>query len=223
MRINRRIRVSPVRLIGPDGEQIGIVPTSEAYNRAQELGLDLVEVSPNSRPPVCRIMDFGKYKYELSKKDKLAKKKQHVFQLKEMRYRPKIDEHDYQFKTKHVREFLESGSKVKAFVLYRGREMAHIELGRKILDRLIEDMSDIAVVDVQPKLEGRNMNMILSPKPEILKKVQAEKTQKKPTEKPESKTPEDGDEQVDSANEEAPESADEDVSSVADDAKVNEE
>lgn len=186
MRINRRIRVTPVRLIGPDGEQIGIVPTSEAYNRAQELGLDLVEVSPNSRPPVCRIMDFGKYKYELSKKDKLAKKKQHVFQLKEMRYRPKIDEHDYQFKTKHVREFLESGSKVKAFVLYRGREMAHIELGRKILDRLIEDMSDIAVVDVQPKLEGRNMNMILSPRPEILRKVQSEKTPKKTEEKPES-------------------------------------
>ena len=146
--------------------------------------MDLVEVSPNSRPPVCRIMDFGKYKYELSKKDKLAKKKQHVFQLKEMRYRPKIDEHDYQFKTKHVREFLESGSKVKAFVLYRGREMAHTELGRKILDRLIEDMSDIAVVDVQPKLEGRNMNMILSPKPEILKKVQTEKTKKKPSDKP---------------------------------------
>jgi translation initiation factor IF-3 len=186
VRINRRIRVTPVRLIGPDGEQIGIVPTSEAYNRAQELGLDLVEVSPNSRPPVCRIMDFGKYKYELSKKDKLAKKKQHVFQLKEMRYRPKIDEHDYQFKTKHVREFLESGSKVKAFVLYRGREMAHIELGRKILDRLIEDMSDIAVVDVQPKLEGRNMNMILSPRPEILRKVQSEKTPKKTEEKPES-------------------------------------
>jgi len=186
VRINRRIRVSPVRLIGPDGEQIGIVPTSEAYNRAQELGLDLVEVSPNSRPPVCRIMDFGKYKYELSKKDKLAKKKQHVFQLKEMRYRPKIDEHDYQFKTKHVREFLESGSKVKTFILYRGREMAHTELGRKILDQLIKNISNIAVVDVLPKLEGRNMNMILSPKPEILKKVQTEKTKKKPTDKSES-------------------------------------
>lgn len=210
MRINRRIRVSPVRLIGPDGEQIGIVPTSEAYNRAQELGLDLVEVSPNSRPPVCRIMDFGKYKYELSKKDKLAKKKQHVFQLKEMRYRPKIDEHDYQFKTKHVREFLESGSKVKAFVLYRGREMAHIELGRKILDRLIEDMSDIAVVDVQPKLEGRNMNMILSPRPEILKKVQVERTRKKP-EKPESDSKSDSEDEP-----EAQEVEGEDVSSDVD-------
>jgi translation initiation factor IF-3 len=176
--------VSPVRLIGPDGEQIGIVPTSEALKRAEDYGLDLVEVSPNSRPPVCRIMDYGKYKYEASKKDKLAKKKQHVFQLKEMRYRPKIDEHDYQFKTKHVREFLESGSKVKAFVLYRGREMAHIELGRKILDRLVEDMSDIAVVDSPPKLEGRNMNMVLSPKPEIMKKVQSEKAKKKEAPRP---------------------------------------
>jgi translation initiation factor IF-3 len=170
-------------LIGPDGEQIGIVPTNEALERAQDLGLDLVEVSPNSRPPVCRIMDYGKYKYELSKRDKAAKKKQHVFQLKEMRYRPKIDEHDYQFKTKHVREFLESGSKVKAFVLFRGREMAHVELGRKILDRLIQDMEEIAVVDVQPRLEGRNMNMILSPKPEIVKRVNVERSKKKESKK----------------------------------------
>ena len=152
------------------------MPTSEALSRAREVGLDLVEVSPNSRPPVCRIMDYGKYKYELSKKDRAAKKKQHIFQLKEMRYRPKTDEHDYQFKTKHVRAFLESGSKVKAFVLYRGREMAHIELGRKILDRLVEDLADIANVDVPPKMEGRHMNMILSPKPDILKRASAGKT-----------------------------------------------
>ena len=178
MRVNDRIRVSPVRLIGPDGSQIGIVPTSEALERAEEAGLDLVEISPNSRPPVCRIMDYGKYKYEASKKDKLAKKKQHVFQLKEMRYRPKIDEHDYSFKTRHVREFLQSGSKVKAYVFFRGREMAHIELGRAVLDRLVKDMEDIAVVDVVPKLEGRKMNMILSPKPEIVKQAYAAKSQK---------------------------------------------
>ncbi|MFZ5979592.1 MAG: translation initiation factor IF-3 [Candidatus Zixiibacteriota bacterium] len=179
VRVNDRIRVSPVRLIGPDGDQLGIIPTSEALNRAAEAGLDLVEVSPNSRPPVCRIMDFGKYKYELSKKDKLAKKKQHTFQMKEMRFRPKIEEHDYQFKTRHVREFLESGNKVKVFVIYRGREMAHLEFGRDVLDRVIKDLEEIALVDVPPKLEGRNMSMLLSPKPEVLKKIQAAKSSRK--------------------------------------------
>jgi len=161
------------------------LPTREALDRAHELGLDLVEVSPNSRPPVCRIMDFGKYKYELSKKDKLAKKKQHTFQLKEMRYRPKIDEHDYQFKTRHVREFVESGSKVKVFVFFRGREMAHIEFGRKILDRVVTDLADVAVIDVPSRLEGNNMSMVLSPRPEVVKKAQSTKTavpkQPKPT------------------------------------------
>ena len=171
LRINYRIKISPIRLIGPDGEQIGIVPTEEALEKAREYELDLVEVSPNSRPPVCRILDYGKYKYELSKKDKLAKKKQHSFQLKEMRYRPKIDEHDYQFKTKHVREFIEAGSKVRAFVMYHGREMAHIEFGRKILDRVIEDLKDVAVVETMPKLEGRNMSMVLIPTPEVMKQL----------------------------------------------------
>lgn len=124
-------------------------------------------------------MDFGKYKYELSKKDKLAKKKQHTFQMKEMRFRPKIEEHDYQFKTRHVREFLESGNKVKVFVIYRGREMAHLEFGRDVLDRVIKDLEEIALVDVPPKLEGRNMSMLLSPKPEVLKKIQAAKSSRK--------------------------------------------
>ena len=161
-----------MRLIGPDGEQIGIIPTSEAFNKARELGLDLVEVAPTSRPPVCRILDFGKYKYELSKKDKLSKKKQHTFQLKEMRYRPKIDEHDYRFKTKHVREFLESGSKVRVFVMFRGREMTRKEFGRKILDRVTEDLKDIALVDVAPKMDGRTMSMIMSPLAEVMRKLQ---------------------------------------------------
>jgi translation initiation factor IF-3 len=175
-------------LIGPNGDQLGILPTSEAQKRAAEFGLDLVEVSPNSRPPVCRIMDFGKYKYELSKKDKLAKKKQHTFQMKEMRFRPKIEEHDYKFKTKHIRAFVESGNKVKVFVIFRGREMAHIEYGQKILDRVKEDMDDIALLDVEPKLEGRNLSMIISPKPEVLKKVQAEKgTRKKKPDLPDKK------------------------------------
>ena len=183
MRVNRRIRVSPVRLIGPDGEQVGILPTNEALERAEQAGLDLVEVSPNSRPPVCRIMDYGKYKYELSKKDKQAKKRQHSFQLKEMRFRPKIDEHDFEFKTKHVRGFLESGSQVKVFVMFRGREMAYTEQGRKVLDRVAEELSDVGMVENPPKMEGRHMNMVMAPRPEVMKDIkkkaeQAEKQEK---------------------------------------------
>jgi translation initiation factor IF-3 len=142
------------------------------------LGLDLVEVSPNSKPPVCRILDYGKYKYELAKKDKLAKKKQHSFQLKEMRYRPKIDEHDFQFKTKHVSEFIEAGSKVRVFVMFRGREMAHTEFGRDVLDRVAETLKDITVIESPPKLEGRNMSMTLSPTPEVLKKLKDSRKKK---------------------------------------------
>lgn len=187
--------MSPIRLIGPQGEQIGILPTREALDRARDAGLDLVEVAPTSRPPVCRIMDFGKYKYELSKKDKAAKKKSHAFQLKEMRYRPKIDDHDFTFKTKHVREFLESGSKVKVYVQFRGREMAHQEFGRVIVDNVIKELADVGSVDAPPKMEGNTLSMVLSPKPEVMRKVQASrlhtKTQKetresedKPVEEP---------------------------------------
>jgi translation initiation factor IF-3 len=166
-----------VRLIGPQGEQIGIVPTSEALGRARELGLDLVEVSPNTRPPVCRILDFGKYKYELAKRDKISKKKQHAFQLKEMRYRPKIDDHDFNFKLNHIRGFLSEGSKVRAFVMFRGREMAHIEFGRAILDQLVKETADLANVDMAPTQEGNTMNCVLSPKPELLKKLSQQKAQ----------------------------------------------
>lgn len=167
-----------MRLISEDGEQLGVLPIKEAMDRAGGLGLDLVEISPNSRPPVCRIMDYGKYKYELAKKDKVAKKKSHSFQLKEMRFRPKIDEHDYQFKMKHVREFLMQGSKVRAFVLFRGREMTRIEFGRKILERLEEDLGEIATVDSRPKMEGRSMTMVMSPRSEVVKKAQDAKAKK---------------------------------------------
>ena len=146
------------------------MPTNEALERAGSLGLDLVEVAPNSRPPVCRILDYGKFKYELSKKDKVAKRKQHTFQMKEMRYRPKIDEHDFQFKTRHVREFVESGSKVKVFVMFRGREMAYTEHGRKILERVAQALLDVSSVEMAPKLDGRKMTMVLAPTSEILKK-----------------------------------------------------
>jgi translation initiation factor IF-3 len=158
-------------LIGADGQQLGIVPINEALDKARESELDLVEVSPNSRPPVCRIMDYGKFKYELAKKEKVARKRQHSYQLKEMRFRPKIDGHDYDFKCKHVREFLESGSKVRAYVMFRGRELAYTERGRILLERVIEDMVDIAIVDVAIKREGRNMSMILGPNAETQKRL----------------------------------------------------
>lgn len=165
-------------MIGPDGEQIGIVPTQDALQRARDYGLDLVEVSPKSRPPVCRILDYGKFKYELAKKEKSAKKKQHSFQLKEMRYRPKIDEHDFQFKTKHVREFVESGSKVRVFVMFRGREMAHQEFGAKVLDRVAEELKDIAVIEMPPKMEGRNMSMVIAPTSDVMKQMKKEQAKK---------------------------------------------
>jgi translation initiation factor IF-3 len=142
---------------------VGIIPTSEALQRARDTNLDLVEVSAGSRPPVCRIMDYGKYKYEQSKKAKQAKKKQHTVQMRAMRYRPKTDEHDYQFKTKHVREFLTQGCKVKVFVMFTGREMARTELGRKILDRVVSDLEDISTVAQEPKQEGRRLTMVLNP------------------------------------------------------------
>lgn len=175
-------------------------------DRARQQGLDLVEVAPNSRPPVCRIMDYGKYKYELAKKDKIARKKAHSFQLKEMRFRPKIDEHDYNFKKKHVREFLESGSKVRAFVLFRGREMTRLEFGRNILERLEQDLTDIATVDSPAKMEGRSMSMVLSPRAEVVKRAQEAKTQKA-TDKEREKPRED----------EADETADNDLQEVSSD------
>ncbi|MCX6828356.1 MAG: translation initiation factor IF-3 [candidate division Zixibacteria bacterium] len=169
MRVNEQISISPVRLIGVNGDQVGIVPIREAQEKAREANLDLVEVSPTSRPPVCRIMDFGKFKYELAKKAKLARKKQHVVQLKEMRYRPKIDEHDFQFKTRHVREFLMQGSKVKTYVMFSGREMAHTEYGYKLLEKVAQELSDICTIEQSARLEGRNLSMILNPKPQALK------------------------------------------------------
>ena len=165
------------------------MPINEALDKARDLELDLVEVSPNSRPPVCRILDYGKFKYEQAKKDKLARKRQHSYQLKEMRFRPKIDDHDYAFKCRHVREFLGSGSKVRAYVMFRGRELAYTERGRHLLERVAKDMADIAVVDVQIKREGRNMSMILGPNAEILKQLRETRPQAKdsPAIQPEAK------------------------------------
>jgi translation initiation factor IF-3 len=149
--------------VGPDGAQIGIVPTQDALRRARELDLDLVEVAPQAVPPVCRIMDYGKYKYERDIRLKEARKKQSRIEVKEIKFRPKIDRHDYETKKGHVERFLRAGSRVKVTIMFRGREMAHTDLGRRILDRLVEDLSDIAVVDSAPKQDGRNMVMVIAP------------------------------------------------------------
>lgn len=159
---NEEIHYSTVRLIGPDGAQIGVVPTREALERAKRYGLDLVVVSPGAKPPVCKIMDFGRYMYEQSKKQKKIKLSSNV--LKQMKFRPKIDEHDYQTKLSHVKRFLKAGNKVRITIMFRGREMAFTDKGREILDRIAEDLSDIAEVESPPVLEGRDMRMGLKPK-----------------------------------------------------------
>ncbi|SNB45351.1 bacterial translation initiation factor 3 (bIF-3) [Geobacter sp. DSM 9736] len=162
--MNQAIRAREVRVIGADSEQLGILPIGEALSLAESQQLDLVEVSPTAVPPVCRIMDFGKYKYQQSKKLQEAKKKQVQVQLKEVKLRPKTDEHDLQFKIKHVRRFLEEGNKAKITLVFRGREITHMNLGQKALDRFTEELQDIAVVEVKPKMEGRSMFMIVAPK-----------------------------------------------------------
>jgi translation initiation factor IF-3 len=162
--VNSEIQAARVRVIGQDGKQIGIMEMSKALVLAQQSGLDLVEVAPESKPPVCRIIDYGKYRYKQSKRAKEARKKQHVTHIKEIKVRPKIEEHDFQFKIKHARDFLQSGNKVKLTVVFRGREMYYIEFGEKILGRIAEELSDVAVIERATKLEGRNLVMILAPK-----------------------------------------------------------
>ncbi len=162
-RINERIRAPRVRLIGVDGSQLGIFNTVDAQRIADDQNLDLVEVAPNGDPPVARIMDYGKYKYEEAIKAKKARKHQTTVQIKEIKFRPKIDKHDYETKKRHVVRFLEAGAKVKVTIMFRGREMMHAERGLTILDRLAEDVRELATVESEPKLEGRNMFMLLVP------------------------------------------------------------
>lgn len=163
-RINEKIQVREVRLIDDKGNQVGIIPTVQALKMAREAGMDLVEVSPTANPPVCKLLDFGKFKFEQEKKVRESKKKQKLVKLKEIRMQPKIEEHDLDFKTKHIREFLEEGFKVKVTVRFRGRELAHTELGRDVLDRVLQLLGDSFVVDKFPTMEGRMMSMFLSPK-----------------------------------------------------------
>jgi translation initiation factor IF-3 len=161
--VNDRIRAPQVRLVGPDGAQIGIVSVQDALGRAQELDLDLVEVAPNANPPVCRIMDYGKFKYERDVRQKEARKRQSRVEVKEIKMRPKIDRHDYEIKKGHVERFLRTGARVKVTIMFRGREMAHTELGQRLLSRLTEDLSELANVETFPKLDGRNMVMVVAP------------------------------------------------------------
>ncbi len=161
--MNERIRAREVRLIDQNGTQVGIVPLSEALARAEEVGLDLVEVSPNVNPPVCKLMDYGKYKYEQKQKAKEAKKNATSIQVKEIRLRPKTDRHDVETKIQHIRRFISHGDKAKITVSFRGREIAHTDKGREILDFILESLRDEVQVEVGPKMEGKNMIMILAP------------------------------------------------------------
>ncbi len=166
-RINERIRVPKVRLIGADGEQLGILDTPEALKRAQEADLDLVEVAPGSKPPVTRLLDYSKYKYEQEQKQKAARKHQTQVNVREIKLRPKIANHDYETKKGHVERFLRQRNKVKITIMFRGREQAHPERGRNLLQRLFEDLDGLAVIESAPLQEGRNMSMMLAPSKEV--------------------------------------------------------
>lgn len=164
MRINQQIKAPEVRLIGPDGQQVGIVPLKEALAYAAEHNLDLVEVAPMANPPVCRVMDYGKFKYQQAKKQQEARRRQTIIQVKEVKIRPKIEEHDMAFKLKNIRRFLADNDKAKITMVFRGREMAHQDRGYAILRRMAEELADVAVVEQEPKAEGRTLFMIVAPK-----------------------------------------------------------
>ena len=161
---NKEIRAKEVRVIDPDGQQVGVIPIQEALKAAMDFGLDLVEVSPNAKPPVCKIMDYGKYKYELTKKQQEAKKKQSSFQLKEIKVRPKTGDHDLQVKIGHIKKFLGKKDKVRVTVIFRGREITLSDRGRELLEQIAETVSDLSTVEQFPKFEGRTMIMVLAPK-----------------------------------------------------------
>jgi translation initiation factor IF-3 len=164
VRVNERIRIREVRLIDEDGQQLGIVPTFQALQIARERGLDLVEVAPNAMPPVCRIMDWGKERYEQSRKERESRRNSKAITIKEIRLKPKTDDHDLDTKTRRAKEFLQEGDKVKLTVLFRGRENLHPEVGRALLDRMLDQLGPLAVIEAAPRLEGRNMTAMLAPK-----------------------------------------------------------
>lgn len=163
-RVNREIDARSIRLVGPEGEMVGVVSFREGLAMAEEAGLDLVEVSPNADPPVCKILDYGKFKYEIQKKKNEAKKKQKVIEVKEIKLRPNIDDNDYMVKMRNMRKFLEEGDKVKVTLRFRGRELAHQDLGMKVLDRVREELDTLGKVEQFPRMEGRQMVMVIAPK-----------------------------------------------------------
>lgn len=177
-RINERIRVPQVRLIDHEGNQVGVVGTPEALQMARDVALDLVEISPNAAPPVCKILDYGKFKYEKKKKDHEAKKKQVVVKVKEIQLRPNTDEHDLDYKFKNVKTFLEEGDKAKITMMFRGREVAYVDGGYKTMRRLIEELGDLAVVEAPPKLEGKKLIMVIGPNPKAKKPTQKQRAEK---------------------------------------------
>jgi translation initiation factor IF-3 len=163
-RINEQIKAREVRVISASGEQLGVMSLAEAQALADNQNQDLVEVSPDARPPVCKIFDYGKYKFDQGKREKEARKRQHIIHVKEIKFRPKIDDHDFNTKKGHVERFINEGNKVKVTIMYRGREMDHLELGKALLDRLVREMKDFILVESMPKVEGRNMVMMIAPK-----------------------------------------------------------
>lgn len=164
-RINERIRCPEIRLIGAEGENVGVVTPAQAIQMAEEAGLDLVEISPNATPPVCKIMDFGKFKYEQQKKEAEARKKQKIIEIKEVKFRPGTDKHDYDVKMRSVLKFLGNGDKVKVTLRFRGREMAHQDLGRQLLEQIAGDITEFGKIENMPKMEGRQMVMMIGPLP----------------------------------------------------------
>jgi translation initiation factor IF-3 len=178
-RVNERIRIREVRLIDEEGNQIGIIATRDALDMARQRGLDLVEVAPNAVPPVCRIMDYGKFRYEQSRKERESRKNQHVVELKEVRIRPKIDDHDLETKGRQAAKFLDHGDKVKLTVLFRGREMAHPDLGKALLDQLIDQLQTHGTVEQAPRLEGRAMSAIMNPVRAKLSQHEKEEAQRR--------------------------------------------
>jgi translation initiation factor IF-3 len=164
-RVNEKIRAPEIRLIGAEGENVGVVTPERAMEMADQAGLDLVEISPNATPPVCKIMDYGKFKYEQQKRESEARKKQKIIEVKEVKFRPNTDTHDYEVKMRNVFKFLENGDKVKVTLRFRGREMAHQNLGRELLERVADDTKDVGKVENMPKMEGRQMVMMIGPLP----------------------------------------------------------
>ncbi|MBS0647602.1 MAG: translation initiation factor IF-3 [Verrucomicrobia bacterium] len=163
MRVNREIRASRVRVIDKDGNQLGVLTLLDAIHRAEQVGLDLVEIAPTADPPVCKIIDFGKYRYQQTKKEKESKKSQHQVKVKEIKVKPNTDEHDLLTKLRHARKFIEEGNKVKITCNFRGREMMHSEFGKKVVDRMCSDMSDIATPESSPKFFGKTLSVVLAP------------------------------------------------------------